>query len=303
MALSCLKYSLAFLLGAVTFGLIIVLQLQRDAIRVEIHWKNGGGLSSSSSTGVDHNYSSTRIVKSSDFAIPDTSKLDSSVKHTNTKDLNAHLSEVIKLKQQQNPDNNMLSRHARQLPQELLRDAPLLSNRPNINLRQSKRTNAKTKSMNSEEIVTPIEKALSRTAPDWVGSVIPPAQLPDVEQCSDEYCLEYLSEVERRQFDECKQRTLNEKDRIGLIQSNDTCHFQNGTNRHPVALASFPGSGNTWMRGLLQKITGICTGSYRLFLLVSTPIVTCMHGCGHWRSVYSRWLWYVEFFLLCYVKP
>ena len=34
----------------------------------------------------------------------------------------------------------------------------------------------------------------------------------------------------------------------------------NGTGRYPIALASFPGSGNTWLRGLLEKATGICTG-------------------------------------------
>ena len=39
-----------------------------------------------------------------------------------------------------------------------------------------------------------------------------------------------------------------------------TCHFMNGRKRNPVALASFPGSGNTWLRGLLQKATGVCTG-------------------------------------------
>lgn len=38
------------------------------------------------------------------------------------------------------------------------------------------------------------------------------------------------------------------------------CKFLNTTSRDPVALASFPGSGNTWVRGLLQKATGICTG-------------------------------------------
>ena len=27
-----------------------------------------------------------------------------------------------------------------------------------------------------------------------------------------------------------------------------------------MALASFPGSGNTWVRGLLETATGICTG-------------------------------------------
>ena len=38
------------------------------------------------------------------------------------------------------------------------------------------------------------------------------------------------------------------------------CRFMNGTNRAPVALVSFPGSGNTWVRGLLEQATGICTG-------------------------------------------
>ena len=32
------------------------------------------------------------------------------------------------------------------------------------------------------------------------------------------------------------------------------------TGRGPVGLVSFPGSGNTWVRGLLQQATGICTG-------------------------------------------
>ena len=34
----------------------------------------------------------------------------------------------------------------------------------------------------------------------------------------------------------------------------------NGTNWAAVALVSFPGSGNTWVRGLLQQATGVCTG-------------------------------------------
>ena len=38
------------------------------------------------------------------------------------------------------------------------------------------------------------------------------------------------------------------------------CRFMNGSRRAPVALASFPGSGNTWVRGLLEQATGICTG-------------------------------------------
>ena len=38
------------------------------------------------------------------------------------------------------------------------------------------------------------------------------------------------------------------------------CHFMDGSRRAAVALASFPGSGNTWVRGLLEKATGVCTG-------------------------------------------
>ena len=34
----------------------------------------------------------------------------------------------------------------------------------------------------------------------------------------------------------------------------------NGTNQAAVALVSFPGSGNTWVRGLLEQATGVCTG-------------------------------------------
>ena len=39
------------------------------------------------------------------------------------------------------------------------------------------------------------------------------------------------------------------------------CGFVDAEDRTPVALVSVPGSGNTWTRGLLEKATGICTGS------------------------------------------
>ena len=41
---------------------------------------------------------------------------------------------------------------------------------------------------------------------------------------------------------------------------NGECHFMNGTERAAVALVSFPGTGSTWVRGLLEQATGICTG-------------------------------------------
>ncbi len=40
-----------------------------------------------------------------------------------------------------------------------------------------------------------------------------------------------------------------------------SCSFMNGTGRNVVALVSETGSGNTWVRGLLEKATGICTGA------------------------------------------
>ena len=43
-------------------------------------------------------------------------------------------------------------------------------------------------------------------------------------------------------------------------QHNNACRFIHGQ-RHPVALVSFPGSGNTWVRGLLEQSTGVCTGA------------------------------------------
>ena len=43
----------------------------------------------------------------------------------------------------------------------------------------------------------------------------------------------------------------------GLCQ----CQFMNTTGHSRVALVSLPGSGNTWLRGLLERATSVCTGS------------------------------------------
>ena len=39
------------------------------------------------------------------------------------------------------------------------------------------------------------------------------------------------------------------------------CHFLSTRDGRIVALASLPGSGNTWVRGLLEMATRVCTGS------------------------------------------
>ena len=74
-------------------------------------------------------------------------------------------------------------------------------------------------------------------------------------------CTECLSESELKSFEACKQRVVDQRDEFGPIRRG-TCRFMKSEGRRPVALASAPGSGNTWLRGLLEKETGICTGIY-----------------------------------------
>lgn len=64
-------------------------------------------------------------------------------------------------------------------------------------------------------------------------------------------------------------------DKLGLVSStkSDNNEFTDtGVNERPItALASFPGSGNTWLRYLLQQATGILTGSvYKDFGLLKS---------------------------------
>lgn len=75
----------------------------------------------------------------------------------------------------------------------------------------------------------------------------------DIRECADPLCYEYLSSEDQKSFAYCLKRS-------SLKKETATCRFMNGTGRPPVALASFPGSGNTWVRGLLQRATGVCTG-------------------------------------------
>ena len=74
--------------------------------------------------------------------------------------------------------------------------------------------------------------------------------------CQDSVCSELLSEEEKATYTSCGRKNSE----LNIIPPK--CHFINSTGRAPVALASFPGSGNTWIRGLLEKATGICTGEW-----------------------------------------
>ena len=76
--------------------------------------------------------------------------------------------------------------------------------------------------------------------------------------CRDPLCSEFLSAMDKNHFQQCVETVKNAGFGSPALGS---CHFMNGSNRAPVALASFEGSGNTWVRGLLEQVTGICTGS------------------------------------------
>ena len=78
--------------------------------------------------------------------------------------------------------------------------------------------------------------------------------------CRDNICSEFVTKTDKPHFDYCIKKTW--KLRSKYREPRDSvCRFVNGTGRNPIALASFPGSGNTWVRGLIQGITGLCTGA------------------------------------------
>ncbi len=85
---------------------------------------------------------------------------------------------------------------------------------------------------------------------------LPPLELL-LDNCTDSICSELLFGEDVKRFEHCENSTIQSNG----ATSNNKCHFISGKYREPVALVSFPGSGNTWVRGLLEEITGVCTGA------------------------------------------
>ena len=81
--------------------------------------------------------------------------------------------------------------------------------------------------------------------------------------CKRLYCQVYLSEKERQGLSVCSRKASRVFDNHPEMRGSG-CVFMRGEGRPPVALVSHPGSGNTWVRGLLEQATGICTGYYLL---------------------------------------
>lgn len=79
--------------------------------------------------------------------------------------------------------------------------------------------------------------------------------------CLDKMCVNLITTEEKKYHDSCTKKTI----RLQNSTINGTCHFlERAFGCPPVALSSMPGSGNTWMRGLLEQATGLCTGIYGL---------------------------------------
>lgn len=85
--------------------------------------------------------------------------------------------------------------------------------------------------------------------------------------CRLPHCMDYLSNFDKACIDYCmkkqhKRRGKGKKHVTRDYGMHGDCRFMQGGKRAAVALASLPGSGNTWVRGLLEKATGICTGDH-----------------------------------------
>lgn len=76
--------------------------------------------------------------------------------------------------------------------------------------------------------------------------------------CVDAFCKEHLSERDERLYNQCLRRI--KKFAGPVVPKNSGCHFISASHP-PVGLVSFPGSGNTWVRQMLEAASGVCTGS------------------------------------------
>ena len=77
--------------------------------------------------------------------------------------------------------------------------------------------------------------------------------------CQEAHCMEYLTESEKRAMKSCDDE-VNKWFNKTVTPDDGICNFMDGQKRLPVALASMQGSGNSWVRGILERVTGVCTG-------------------------------------------
>ena len=78
--------------------------------------------------------------------------------------------------------------------------------------------------------------------------------------CKDKRCTSLISSIHLNFYKICEAMAFS-KTHVDPFSIPTRCTFRENKGHVPVALVSVPGSGNTWIRGLLEKTTGICTGS------------------------------------------
>ena len=78
------------------------------------------------------------------------------------------------------------------------------------------------------------------------------------ESCKEPNCMEFLSHTEKSIVKNCGAKVSRSMPANMVHKA--TCKFLQDNGRQPVALNSQEGSGNTWVRALLEGVTGICTG-------------------------------------------
>lgn len=87
--------------------------------------------------------------------------------------------------------------------------------------------------------------------------------------CTDDICKQ-LKEMRERYYYELCSGEAQKNYEVKPCQ----CSLLDGKKRGRYALLSLPGSGNTWVRGLLEKATGVCTGS-----MWCDPSLRAKHFC------------------------
>ena len=116
--------------------------------------------------------------------------------------------------------------------------------------------------------------------------------------CIKDNCLEYLSPAEKLTVNMCERESIMKN--IGAKIEKGSCNFLSDRRRRAVALSSTEGSGNTWLRGLLEKATGICTGfcccdtEMRAVGFVGEGIVSGKVLAVKTHVVYPQWIGQVK---------
>ena len=102
-------------------------------------------------------------------------------------------------------------------------------------------------------------------------------QFLQVHNCTEPHCMDYLTSFDKKCYEYCLKKGQSKS--VHDTGMHGECRFMKGEGRAAIALASLPGSGNTWVRGLLEKATGICTGEYLITVDMGFTMNLPMHLC------------------------